>query len=149
MQLSDIHKDHYRFSTSVRVRFAETDAQGVVYNGSYFTYLEVGRVEYFRRIGLSFQGSQYDLTLAEASCRYHSPAKFDDILDIYVRVAHVQNTSFVFEYLIQHRDTGRRVATARTVMVVLDRKTKKPVKLPQALRDTIEKMEKNPPSGGT
>lgn len=141
MELASTRRQDYRFSTQVRVRFAETDAQGVVYNGSYFTYLEVGRVEYFRALMVKFQGSPYDLTVAEACCRYHSPAIFDDLLDIYVRVADMKNTSFAFHYLLINERTGAAVATARTVQVVLDPGSKKPVKIPPRVRESIEGFE--------
>ena len=135
----------YKFSTSVRVRFAETDAQQVVYNSNYLVYFEVGRVNYFRNMGIKFSWSgdnQYDITLAGASCQFKSPARFDDEIEIFVRVPEIRHTSFIFEYLLINKATDAMVACGHTVMVLLDAATHKPVQIPEELRKKLESFEK-------
>lgn len=134
----------YKFSVTLRVRFAETDAQGVVYNGNYFTYFEVGRVNYFRNLGIKFASlgnHKYDITVAEATCQYKSPARFDDELEIFVRVPEIRHTSFIFEYLILKSRTKEIIACGHTVMVMLNADTKKPVAIPDELRNKFIEFE--------
>lgn len=140
----ELNRDKYRFSTTLRVRFAETDAQGVVYNGNYFTYFEVGRVNYFRNLGIRFAWSgerEYDITVAEACCQYKSPARFDDELEIFVRVPEIRHTSFIFEYLILRKKTGDVIACGHTVMVLLNAKTMKPTAIPEEIRRRFLEFE--------
>jgi acyl-CoA thioester hydrolase len=138
-------KTKYNFSTTLRVRFAETDAQGVVYNGNYFTYFEVGRVNYFRNLGIKFSWSgekKYDITVAEACCQYKSPARFDDELEVFVRVPEIRHTSFIFEYLITRKLTGEIISCGHTVMVILNADTKKPTAIPDEIKNKILEFEK-------
>jgi len=137
-------RSKYRFSTTLRVRFAETDAQGVVYNGNYFTYFEVGRVNYFRNLGIKFSAlanNKYDITVAEASCQYKSPAFFDDELEIFVRIPEIRHTSFIFEYLILRKSTGELIACGHTVMVILNRETKRPTAIPDEIKNKFMEFE--------
>ncbi len=141
----ELDRRKYKFSTTLRVRFAETDAQGVVYNGNYFTYFEVGRVNYFRNLGIKFAWSgnrMHDITVAEATCQYKSPARFDDELEIFVRVPEIRHTSFIFEYLITRKSTGDTIACGHTVMVILKADTKKPTAIPEEVKNKIEEFER-------
>src|SRR3984885_15819884 len=74
---------HYA-ETTVRVRYAETDQMGVVYHGNYFTWFEVGRVEMCRHLGFEYKKMEIEddtlIVVAEASCRYKRPGRFDDEL---------------------------------------------------------------------
>ena len=81
----------FRFFHTLRVRWAEVDRQGIVFNGHYLTYFDVAITEYWRAIGVPYPaitdrwGS--DLFVVKASVEYHAPAHYDDVLDIGVRVA--------------------------------------------------------------
>lgn len=137
-------KTKYKFSTTLRVRFAETDAQGVVYNGNYFTYFEVGRVNYFKNLKVRFASRgerRYDITIAEACCQYKSPARFDDELKIYVRIPEIRHTSFIFEYLITKVPEEIIIACGHTVMVLLNAETRKPTPIPDEMKETFIDFE--------
>ena len=125
--------DGYSHFTDVRVRFAETDAQGVVYHSNFLIYCEVARIEYFRALSRGRQnresGRDWDVLIAHAECDYRSSARFDDPLRIWTRVAAVGRTSFTFTYEIVHHE-GRLVCQAKTVQVAIDRAEKKPRALP-------------------
>jgi acyl-CoA thioester hydrolase len=136
----------YRFKTDLEVRFAETDAQGVVYNGNYLTYFEVGRVRYVRHVLFDGQRHRiaskgFDWTVAESYVRYRSGARFDELLEVWVRCAHLRRSSFRLEYEIVSADDGRVIATGHTVQVALDQRTGKPTAMPEPLRERLRAYE--------
>jgi len=124
----------------VRVRYAETDAEGVVYYANHFVYMEVGRVNYFRALGFdpaSLDRSGRGIVIIEAMCRYHSPARFDDSLLIRASVDEVKRSSFQFTYEIWHEADHRLIAEGRTVQVIVDLQTMRPIRIPQEMRDAM------------
>jgi acyl-CoA thioester hydrolase len=94
----------------VRVRYAETDAMGVVYHGSYLPWLELGRVELVRQIGFSYKDIEqkgFLLPVLEVSIKYRSPARFDDALTVFTRINEISKVKLNFEYRIVRNDSGR------------------------------------------
>jgi len=126
--------DGYAHYSDVRVRFAETDAQGVVYHSNFLVYCEVARVEYFRALAGGgrdpWDARDFQALIAHAECDYRSPARFDDVLRVWTRVAAVGRSSFTFTFRIVQRDDGRLVCDAKTVQVAIGRETQKPAPLP-------------------
>jgi acyl-CoA thioester hydrolase len=121
----------------VRVRYAETDAEGVVYYANHFVYMEVGRVNYFRSLGFdpaSLDHTGRGIVIIEATCRYRSPARFDDPLLIRAWVDAVKRSSFEFAYEIWHEEDNRLIAEGRTVQVIVDLQTMRPIRIPQEMR---------------
>lgn len=102
--------------TTIRVRYAETDAMGVVYYGHYLTYFEVGRVEFLRQHGLPMSevDRRVHLPVVEASVRYLRPARLDDLLRVRSWIAERKRASFVFRYEVRHAATGELLATGET-----------------------------------
>jgi acyl-CoA thioester hydrolase len=130
----------FPFSIRQRVRFGETDMQGVVYYANYLLYAEVGRVAYLRELGLDYahlleQG--IDFTIGEATVRYRNALHFDEEFDIRVRVGEVRRVSWTFEYAVDRAD-GTRCAEMSTVQVMLDRGTFKARRVPDDLRSVLE-----------
>ncbi len=126
--------------TTVRVRYAETDAQGVVYYANYFVWFEVARMSYLRAIGYDYATLEWDglgFVIAEATCQYHAPAHFDEVLVIRTSPAEIRKKSFVFEYEVCNRETGQLLATGRTVQVFIDEKGR-PREIPPKLRTVLE-----------
>ena len=78
-------------TTTLRVRYAETDASGIVYYNNYFIYFEVGRVEMFRELGLPYD---QHLPIVEAHCRFHASACFEDLLEVQTFVEEVRSRAF-------------------------------------------------------
>ncbi len=78
-------KEDFAFSTRLRVRWAEVDGQGIVFNGNYMTYFDVGVTEYYRAIGVTYTGpfkeSGTDLYLKKAELEYHASAEYDDFIE--------------------------------------------------------------------
>ena len=113
---------------------------GVVYHAEYLVWCEVGRTDYIRGLGLPYSALERRgtaLAVAEASIRYHAPARYDDLIHVETRLVEVRSRAITFEYLIRNAGTGQRLATARTVLVSLD-PTGKPVPMPPDVRALME-----------
>jgi acyl-CoA thioester hydrolase len=126
--------------TEVRVRYAETDAQGMVYYANYFVWFEVARMSYLRTIGYDYASLERDglgFVIAEATCRYHAPAHFDEELLVRTSVGEVRNRSFVFEYEVLNKESGQLLATGSTVQVFIDEEGR-PREIPPKLRAILE-----------
>ena len=137
-------KTDFRFNHKLRVRFAETDLQGIVFNGNYLTYYDVAWTEYFREIGLAWKDiveMGADTVLARISMEFKSPAHFDDVLGVYVRVSKIGNTSLTFDFEIYPEGEDRLVSAASSLYVCIDPKTMRPVRVPDALRSRIAEFE--------
>ncbi len=134
----------FHFSTEVRVRLPETDAFGIVFNGCFFTYFDVGRMDYLRNLGALDHITPARGTtnvIAHASADFRSPARFDDVLVIQARIASFGRTSFTFEFRVTHKAENRLVAEGKSVHVCLDPATWKPVEVPKEFQDKIAKFE--------
>ena len=130
----------FPFSVRQRVRFGETDMQGVVYYANYLLYAEVGRVAYLRELGLDYAHlleRGVDFTIGEATVRYKTALHFDEEYDIRVRVGDVRRASWSFEYAVDRADRVR-CAEMQTVQVMLDRGTFRARRLPDELRSILE-----------
>lgn len=117
-------------TTPVRVRYAETDQMGVVYYANYLVWFEIGRVELLRSLGLAYRQMEIDhglmLPVIEASCRYRSPARYDDDILIETHPSLLRGSVLIFTYRIlrsQEADAEPQLlAEGETVHVVCDDK---------------------------
>ena len=127
------------FTTRVRVRYAETDAAGVVYYGNYLTYFEVARVEWLRALGCPVTEVERRgilLPVVEVRVRYLLPARLDDLLTVDVWLVHPRRASFGFEYEVRRGD--ELVASGATRHAVVDRRSGRAVPLPGWMRELLE-----------
>ena len=126
----------FPFAYRQRVRFGETDMQGVVYYANYLIYAEVGRFAFLRHAGLDYRrdllDQGLDFTIASAAVRYLSPLRYPDEFDIRVRVGEVRRSSWTFRYLITKPD-DTICAEAETAQVVISRATGRPSRIPGEL----------------
>jgi acyl-CoA thioester hydrolase len=139
-----IDRSEFKFFLPVRVHYADTDAQQVVYYGSYLRFLEAGRQEYWRRMGIVLNDllqQGYLLVIVDIACTYFRPAFYDDVLDIYVRTPRLRARSFDIEYLVVRRKEDSPVAAARTTFVFVENKTWKAVPIPDGFRAAVEQFE--------
>ena len=135
--------DGYTFKTTVRVRFADTDAQGIAHNASYLVWYEVARVEYLRAYAGGYQALRdhgIEALVLESHCRYVVPAVFDDILHVHTRCVGLRGARFRYEYAIV-RDDGTLMADGYTAHACVDSATLKPTRVPDWLRDAITRVE--------
>lgn len=125
------------YETTVRARYAETDQMGVVYYANYLVWFEVGRVETFRQMGFSYKEMESAddsyVVVAEASCRYRRPARYDDQILIRTRVSESRSRTLRFAYEIRRQPTGELLATGETLHVICDGRNR-PKALPEKYR---------------
>lgn len=103
--------------TTVRVRYQETDKMGVVYHANYLVWFEIGRTEYFRKIGLEYSDLEERGLLApvvDVRCFYKSPAKYDDEIIIRTRITEIKSVKARFEYEIMRALDSMILATGFT-----------------------------------
>ena len=140
-----MEKADFRFKTQVRVRNYEVDWQGVVHNAGYLLYFEVGRVEYFRELGLQIDvntiQNENKIVLVRNEINYRSPARFDDLLNVHTRISAIRNTSFVMEGLLVHHESDRTVGENVAVHVWLDPKTNRPKLVNDTFRKAVQQFE--------
>jgi acyl-CoA thioester hydrolase len=133
----------FRFATDVKVRFAETDAQGVAHNSVYLVWFEVARIDYLARFRGGYPGLRADgieaLTI-ESHVRYLEPAHFDDRLAVRVRCGELRGARFRFDYSIERE--GVQVADGWTRHACVDATTYRPTRVPTWLADDIATAEK-------
>lgn len=114
--------------TTLRVRYAETDQMGVAYYGNYFTWFEVGRVELMRDLGFDYRALEREegcyILVAEASCRYKEPARYDDLLRIRTELKALRGPVLRFAYRVLRDADGALLAEGETAHLVADRDMK-------------------------
>ena len=121
-------------TTTARVRYKDTDCMGVVYYGNYLTYFEVGRVEYLRQAGMTIAqiNDKVFMPVAEASVKYHRPARLDELLEVRCWISERKRASFRFAYEIVD-EAGGRVATGSTLHACWDPATSRMIAIPEWL----------------
>jgi acyl-CoA thioester hydrolase len=126
--------------TRIRVRFAETDQMGIVYHANYLIWMEVGRVAYCKARGFEYKQMELQdgifLAVAEARCRYSSPARFDEevVIRTWVTEANPRMVRFAYEMLLA--EGGRKLATGETKHIFLGRDLR-PCRLPEKYRESL------------
>ncbi len=113
------------FDVTVRVRYAETDQMGVVYHSNYLIWFEVGRVELMRSLGFDYKRMEADddtyMVVADAHCRYHHPARYDELLTIRTRILEAKTRTLQFGYEIFRQEDQKLLATGDTTHVATSR----------------------------
>ncbi|HET7571294.1 MAG TPA: thioesterase family protein [Gaiellaceae bacterium] len=133
----------YTFSTRVRVRFADTDAQGIAHNAAYLVWFEVARVEYLRAFAGGYQALRdrgVEAIVLESHCRYRVPCRFDDELEIHTRCVDLRGARFRYEYALTHGDA--LVADGWTEHACVDAATLRPTRVPDWLVEEITRAER-------
>ena len=132
----------FRFATDVKVRFAETDAQGVAHNSTYLVWFEVARIDYLARFRAGYPGLRADgieaLTI-ESHVRYLEPARFDDRLAVRARCGELRGARFRFDYSIERE--GVQIADGWTRHACVDATTYRPTRVPVWLAEEIATAE--------
>jgi len=136
--------DPYPFSTSIKVRFNETDAQGHVNFAWYLNYFDVALTEYLRAIGFSYQqmlDENMDMLYVDSHASYHAPAHFDDALRIHCCAGKVGNTSLRFDFQIFNETNNCLTANGEITVVMADRKTFQKMRVPDHFRQALEEKQ--------
>ena len=140
-----MNRDRYRLRESLRVRWAETDMQGIVFNGHYLTYFDVAITEYWRAVGMpypaAFAGTGVDLFAVKSTVEYLAPARYDDMIEVGCRAARLGRSSIGFALTIW-RD-GEPITKGEVVYACADPVARRATPIPQSLRSAIEAFEKS------
>jgi len=143
-----VARSDFAFCHGLRVRWAEVDRQGIVFNGHYLIYFDVGITEYWRAIGypypdaLAEQGC--DTFAVKATVEYQAPARYDDLLDVLVRVGRIGRSSIQFLLEIHRGET--QLIAGELIYVNADADSRKPAPVPAFLREAIARFERVPPA---
>jgi acyl-CoA thioester hydrolase len=136
--------DGFAFSTDVRVRFAETDAQGIAHHASFLVWFEVARVAYLERYAGGYQSIRdrgLEALTTGVEVRYRQAAYFDDALTVWARCRDLRGARFRYEYRVT-RD-GELVADGATAHATVDAATYRPTRVPGWLAAAIADAESN------
>lgn len=128
----------YAYSHRLRVRFAETDAMGIVHHSRYLPYLEEARVEYLRSIGHPYHEiheAGTDLAVLEAFVQYRLPLRFDDLVDVHLLMAQTTRTTFQMAYLLCVDNAAHATAVTVHGAVINSRPTRLPPWLAELAED--------------
>jgi len=124
----------------IRVRYGETDQMGVVYHGNYALYLEAGRIEWLRKLGISYKSMEENgimLPVVSMNINYKKSAGYDDVINVKTQLKNIPTAKIEFEYEITN-ENGETITIANTTLVFIDMKTNLPVRAPQYILDLLE-----------
>ena len=128
-------------SSSIEVRYAETDQMGVVHHANYPIYFEQARVDWLRIMGMHYQEMEDKgimLPLSKLTIDYKKPARFGDILSVKTILNTLPSASIIFDYEIRNQN-DEILTLGQTVLVFVDHKTRRPFRCPQSIMDLILK----------
>ena len=138
-------KADFRFSTQVRVRWMECDAQGIVFNGAYLGYLEIAQAEYFRNLGFSIyriaQNGYFDSAVVKADLEFKAPARVDEMLELFARVERIGNTSITLLVEIYAAESDRLLTNIEAVYVGFHAESGATRRVPDAIRSLVGHFE--------
>jgi acyl-CoA thioester hydrolase len=130
----------FKYSALARVWFSDTDAQGVVYYGRYLPYFDHARTEYHRHLGgIDVPGCE--LVMRASSVEYHAPARFDDLIEAFVRVRRIGRTSVTYESAACRLPDDTLMATSQQTVVLIDVASRRPTPVPREIREAIAAFE--------
>ena len=136
--------------TTVRVRYAETDQMGVVYHANYLVWFEVGRVELMRALGVEYKKMEAEddchIVVADAHCRYHHSARYDEVLRVRTRIAESRNRTIRFGYQVFRDRDHQLLATGETTHVICGNNGR-PKLLPEKYRAIFSQLGAASPDG--
>jgi acyl-CoA thioester hydrolase len=124
----------------IRVRYGETDQMGVVYHGNYALYLEMGRIEWLRKLGISYKSMEENgimLPVVSLNINYKKSAGYDDVINVKTQLRNVPTAKIEFDYEITNNQ-GEILTTASTTLVFIDKTTNRPTKPPKYILDALE-----------
>jgi len=128
------------YNSKIRVRYGETDQMGVVYHGNYAQYLEIGRIEWLRSLGISYNKMEEEgiiLPVVSISLKFMKSAVYDEVINVRTQLNKIPTATLDFDYKITN-EKGELLSTANTVLVFVDKSTKRPTRCPQYILDKLQ-----------
>ena len=135
-------KPPFKYSSLTRVGFSDTDAQGIVYYGRYLPYFDSARVEYHRHLELLVtEPRENEFVMRANTIEYHAPARFDDLIEVFIRVSRIGRTSVTYEHAAYRDEDDVLMVTATQTLVLVDLEERKACEIPERFRSTIADFE--------
>ncbi|HEX2287879.1 MAG TPA: thioesterase family protein [Gaiellaceae bacterium] len=136
-------KPPFKYSALERVGFSDTDAQGIVYYGRYLPYFDTARVEYHRHLGQLYTSADEErqFVMRATNIEYFAPAQFDDLIEVFIRVARIGRTSVTYECAAYRVEDDVLMVTANQTVVLVDLDERKPCPIPDWYRKKIREFE--------
>jgi acyl-CoA thioester hydrolase len=142
--MGEIAGKNYPTSTSFRVEYGETDAQGRVFYANYLLFFDRGRMAYWVRAGLSeeeIRRLEQDTVIAEIHCIYRAPASFYDVVSVQTRIAHIGRSSLRMEFTLSNDSTDALMAEGYATLVHVDLVTNRAVPFADELKAKMRALE--------
>jgi acyl-CoA thioester hydrolase len=141
-QLTDRHAP-FKFSAHTRVDFSDTDAQAIVYYGRYLPYFDMARVEYLRNLALlDARGGAEEFVMRALSVEYFAPARFDDPIEIFVRVVRIGRSSVTWAFDARNAEDDRLLVSSSQTAVYIDVDARRAVSVPDGYRGSVQAFER-------
>jgi acyl-CoA thioester hydrolase len=134
-------KPPFKYSALTRVGFSDTDAQGIVYYGRYLPYFDTARVEYHRHLNLLRTSGEHEFVMRASAIEYLAPARFDDLVEVFVRVASIGRTSTTYDFAAYRVEDDVLMVTANQTLVMVDLDERRAAPIPSGYKATIERFE--------
>jgi acyl-CoA thioester hydrolase len=131
----------FKYSALTRVGFSDTDAQGIVYYGRYLPYFDTARVEYHRHLGLLGRRREHEFVMRASALEYLAPARFDDLIEVFIRVSRLGRTSTTYECAAYRVDDDLLMVTAKQTLVLVDLEERRSAPIPDDYKQTILAFE--------
>jgi acyl-CoA thioester hydrolase len=132
----------FKYSALARVWFSDTDAQGIVYYGRYLPYFDYARTEYHRHLGHApFVHAGGDFVMRALQVEYHAPARFDDLIEAFIRIKRIGRTSLTYACAAYRLPDDLLMVTAELTVVLVDLEERKPILIPNEIREAVSAFE--------
>lgn len=131
----------FKYSALSRVWFSDTDAQGVVYYGRYLPYFDHARTEYHRHLGGAAGVERAEFVMRASRVDYLAPARFDDLIEAFVRVSRIGTTSVTYECAAYRLPDETLMVQATQTLVLVDLPARRPSSIPETFRAAIRAFE--------
>lgn len=133
-----------------RVRFAETDLQGIAFYGEYFTFQDEAISEFFRQVEYSYEQMEADgwqVHVANTELNYRDAAEFGDELVNELRIVDLGTASFTFEHRVKRKSDDQILADGTVTHVAVDRESEETMAIPEAFREAVAAYQDGLPDG--
>ena len=132
----------FRYSSLARVGFSDTDAQGIVYYGRYLPYFDSARVEYHRHLELlETRPGDSEFVMRASTIEYFAPARFDDLIEVFIRVSRIGRTSATYECAAYRVEDDALMVTAHQTLVLVDLAERRAAPIPDFYRELVSAFE--------
>lgn len=135
-----VRRPPFKYAALARVWFSDTDAQGVVYYGRYLPYFDHARTEYHRHLG-DARLENAEFVMRASHVDYLAPARFDDLIEAYVRVSRIGRTSITYEFAAYRLPDDAQLVQATQTLVLVDSSQRRPTPISEVFRASMREFE--------